>query len=69
MIEIFKEQDKKIFNERIQKILHRGENLSCEVHVKVEEIIEKVKNERDKALFYYTKIFDKITLTRDQMLV
>ena len=33
------------------------------VHVIVSEIIERIKNEGDKALYHYTELFDKITLS------
>ena len=50
---------------RLQKIIRRGERFEREYLPKVAEILESVRNNGDKALFEYTKSFDRFDPSGD----
>ena len=63
MIDIFKSSDKD-FRNRIKVITSRGEADTSKVEEVVKGIIADVRKDGDKALFSYTKKFDRLSITK-----
>lgn len=63
MIDIFKSSDKD-FRNRIKVITSRGEADTFKVEEVVKGIIADVRKDGDKALFSYTKKFDRLSITK-----
>ncbi len=55
------------FNHRLKFIAYRGQLLEEEYEEKVKEIIRRVKEEGDKALIEYTRLFDGQEITPETM--
>ena len=55
------------FNQRLKLIVNRGQIMEEEYEDRVKEIIKRVKEEGDKALIEYTKLFDKQDITPETM--
>lgn len=57
-------------NEALQKrVMNRSQLQNDDVSRSVKEIVARVRDEGDKALFEYTQRFDKATMTKDNILV
>lgn len=63
MIDIFKSSDKD-FRNRLKIITSRGETDTSKVEAVVKGIIADVRKDGDKALFSYTKQFDRLSITK-----
>lgn len=68
MIDIFKSSDKD-FRNRLQAITSRGEADTSKVEEAVKGIIADVRKDGDKALFSYTKQFDRLSVTKNTVKV
>ncbi len=55
------------FNERLRFLASRGHIVEEEYEPKVREIIKKVKEEGDRALFEYTKLYDKQDISQENI--
>jgi len=55
------------FNQRLKFLANRGQMVEEEYEPTVREIIKKVKEEGDKALIEYTKLYDKQEITAQTM--
>jgi histidinol dehydrogenase len=67
-LRIIKTENKE-FSKIFQKIVKRGGDTTQQIKETVFEIIRKVKEEGDKALFFYTYKFDKVKLSSEKIKV
>ncbi|MGH7960311.1 MAG: histidinol dehydrogenase [Candidatus Binatia bacterium] len=53
----------------LQKLLARGENASTQVEEQVRTILQTVRKKGDRALFSYTRLFDRVRLTPETLTI
>ena len=66
MIPILNMSDAQALKERV---MNRSQLQNDEISARVKEIVARVREEGDAALFDYTARFDKVTLTADSVQV
>ena len=49
----------------LEKLLHRSPNQYTQYEVVVSEILNTVKNEKNEAIFRYTKQFDGVEISKE----